>query len=83
MFDYYETDDCFEWSDYLIAKSQRCHKATWDWFVKNGDIPENAGERWCLHHIDPTMKYFDLSRYAEWNVDDVIPMTISQHAKLH
>lgn len=83
MFDFSDDEDCVEWSDYLIAKSKHCRKKTWNWFVQNGDIPENRYERWCLHHIDPTMKYFDLSRYAEWNADDVIPMTQSQHMKLH
>ena len=41
MFDFSDDEDCIEWSDYLIAKSQRCHRKTWNWFIQNGDIPEN------------------------------------------
>ena len=49
-----------------------------------GELPEETKSReWCLHHIDPTMKYFDLSRYAEWRMEDVIPMKTSDHLKLH
>lgn len=83
MFDFSDDEDCVEWSDYLIAKSQRCHRKTWMYFVQNGDIPKEANGQWCLHHIDPTMKYFDQSRYVEWNVEDVMPMTVSEHLKLH
>ena len=77
--------DKYEWTDYSIAKSQSCHLSSWNWFLENGQIPEYAkgtGE-WCLHHIDPTMKYFDILKYAEWNLSDVVPMPTSEHQKLH
>ena len=77
--------DNYEWTDYSVAKSQSCHLSSWNWFLENGQIPEYAkgtGE-WCLHHIDPTMKYFDILKYAEWNLSDVIPMPTSEHQKLH
>ena len=77
--------DNYEWTDYSVAKSQRCHLSSWNWFLENGQIPEYAkgtGE-WCLHHIDPTMKYFDILKYAEWNLSDVVPMPTSEHQKLH
>ena len=77
--------DNYEWTDYSVAKSQSCHLSSWNWFLENGQIPEYAkgtGE-WCLHHIDPTMKYFDILKYAEWNLSDVVPMPTSEHQKLH
>ena len=84
MREHYECDK-FDWTDYTINKSQVCHQKTWDYYVANGDIPADAqGQRtYCLHHIDPTMKYFDILRYAEWRIEDVIPMTTSEHIKLH
>lgn len=49
-----------------------------------GELPEERlAKEWCLHHIDPTMKYFDLNRYAEWRMEDVVPMKMSDHIKLH
>lgn len=29
------------------------------------------------------MKYFDLNRYAEWRIEDVVPMKTADHIKLH
>lgn len=76
--------DQFEWTPYLLAKSKRCHDETWMRLQDLGEIPEERLSReWCLHHIDPTMKYFDLSRYAEWRLEDVVPMTTASHLKLH
>ena len=39
--------------------------------------------KWVLHHIDPTMKYRDPARYHEWRIDDVSPLTVEQHLRLH
>ena len=76
-------DENDELTGFLLTKSRKCHDITWNYFVLQGEIPENDSYKWCLHHIDPTMKYFDLSRYASWNIEDVMPMTVSQHIKLH
>lgn len=58
--------------------------SSWQWFVENGDIPQDVGKwEWCLHHVDPTMKYFDASRYCLWSLDDVVPMKTSDHVALH
>ena len=76
-------DEKFEYDQYLIAKSKRCHKLTWNHFLETGDIPTNSTEIWHLHHIDPTLKYFDLSRYCEWRIDDIMPLTAADHMKLH
>lgn len=29
------------------------------------------------------MVYFDILKYAEWNLSDVVPMPTSEHQKLH
>lgn len=77
--------DNFEFTNYLIAKSHTCHLSSWNELVAQGHIPLSAagtGE-WCLHHIDPTMRYFDLGKYVEWNLSDVVPMKTSFHTKVH
>lgn len=38
---------------------------------------------WCLHHKDPAMRHNDIDRYVQWNIDDVVPMTISDHLSFH
>ena len=72
------------WDSSLLWKSQKCHLSSWNWFAENGEIPQDAGKwEWCLHHIDPTMKWFDPSRYCLWALEDVTPMQISAHVMLH
>ena len=39
--------------------------------------------RWCLHHVDEEMKYRDRERYHEWNIEDVVPLTVQQHMRIH
>lgn len=36
-----------------------------------------------LHHIDPTLKHRDPKRYNKWFIEDLQPMTNSEHRKLH
>nr|DAW56111.1 MAG TPA: hypothetical protein [Caudoviricetes sp.] len=36
-----------------------------------------------LHHVDPTMKLRDPQRYKNWNIDDVEPLTVQQHMRIH
>lgn len=43
----------------------------------------NLQDGWVLHHKDENLKQTDLQRYKEWRVDDLVPMTRSEHAKLH
>ena len=43
----------------------------------------NLPKGWVLHHIDPELKYKDPQRYNEWRIEDLKPMTKSEHAKIH
>lgn len=36
-----------------------------------------------LHHKDPTLKQNDPERYNQWNIEDLVVMTRSEHSKLH
>ena len=38
---------------------------------------------WVLHHKDLSWKTDDIDRYNEWNIDDLLPMTLSAHAVIH
>ena len=38
---------------------------------------------WVLHHKDTSLKTNDLERYAEWRIEDLVPMTKSGHISLH
>lgn len=49
---------------------------------EKGLIPDD-GQRYCLHHRDWTLKFIDPERCAEWRVEDLEVMTISEHTKYH
>ena len=51
-------------------------------FQQQGLIPDD-GQRYCLHHKDWTLKWFDPERYDEWRVEDLEVMTVPQHSKYH
>lgn len=36
-----------------------------------------------LHHINPEWRHSDVERYIQWNVEDLVVMTKSEHSKLH
>jgi hypothetical protein len=40
-------------------------------------------EGMVLHHTDPSIKNRDPERYREWNIDDLVPLTIAQHMRIH
>ena len=37
----------------------------------------------CLHHIDTSWLYEDIERYIQWNISDLVKLTISEHMKIH
>lgn len=61
------------------------HDKAEQYFIENGLMPskENRTCKWVLHHIDPSWKENDLNRYIQWNVEDLAPMTHSEHISLH
>lgn len=38
---------------------------------------------WILHHVDEEMKERDPERYIQWNIEDLVSMTMSEHQSLH
>lgn len=53
----------------------RCYKIAREYF--------NLPKGWVLHHKDITLKSVDYKRYCEWRIDDLIPMSKSEHVSLH
>lgn len=48
--------------------------------------PELNGKNepgYVLHHKDPTLKYRDPVRYAEWRPEDLEPLTVEEHHRIH
>ena len=61
-------------------KSARNSRA-WKHFWPEGNGQAKPG--FVLHHIDPTLKFRDPARYAEWNVNDLIMVSKELHGNLH
>lgn len=60
------------------------HDVAWACFVAAGLIPRDAGRYdYVLHHKDLALKKRDPERYAEWRVEDLVPMTRAEHNKVH
>ena len=67
------------WTPYMKRKSSANYAKAVQHFKDIGEFEDGM----VLHHIDFTMFYFDPDRYVEWNPEDLLPMTKSQHVKLH
>lgn len=66
----------------LKAFSHRNRSRAWKEFY-----PEGKGQRakpgYVLHHKDPTWKYNDPIRYAEWRIEDLEMLTYKEHSEVH
>lgn len=62
------------------AIERQNHKKAWEYFEARGYVDHY---KMVLHHVDPNMKTRDPERYAQWNPEDLIPMTMQEHRKLH
>lgn len=38
---------------------------------------------WVLHHKDMTLRENNKERYIQWRIEDLVPMTVSDHCALH
>lgn len=43
----------------------------------------NLPKGWVLHHKDESLKYKDPERYHQWRIEDLVPMSKSDHRKIH
>ena len=61
------------------------HTLAEEYFIEQGMMPPKdlRTEKWILHHKDPSWKHEDPERYKQWNVEDLVPMTESEHIAWH
>ena len=59
----------------LRAISKRNHRAAVKRF--------NLAKGWVLHHKDTHLIETDVNRYIEWRDEDLIPLSKSEHSRLH
>ena len=38
---------------------------------------------YCLHHKDKNLYFKDNTRYHEWRIEDLVPMTMAEHTRMH
>lgn len=43
----------------------------------------NLQKGWVLHHKDVTLRLSNPERYNQWRIEDLVPMTKSEHRRLH
>lgn len=54
------------------------------YFEELGLLPKDRGiHDYVLHHVDPDLKYNNVERYIEWNPEDLVVMTRSEHTRFH
>ena len=58
-------------------KNYKNHKKAREYFGIEGE------KNLVLHHIDWTLRHNNIERYIEWNPEDLVVMTKSEHRKLH
>ena len=59
----------------------RNRKLAWKHFYPEGNGKAKPG--YCLHHKDETLRHENPERYNEWNPDDLVMITSSEHGRLH
>lgn len=57
------------------------HKLAWKHFYPEGNGKAKPG--YCLHHKDETLRHENPDRYNEWNPDDLVMITSSEHGRHH
>ena len=71
-------------SNSMSAISKRNQRKAYKYFESISVLPTNRTKNeYVLHHKDPELKHNDLMRYIEWNIDDLVVLTRSEHSRLH
>lgn len=72
----------FDAAEYEETQKTRInHENAWKYFYPEGK--GKAKEGYHLHHINPDWRYNDIQRYNEWNVEDLVMVTVAEHFKIH
>lgn len=63
----------------MTKEETKKHETAIEYFRAMGDWKPGM----VLHHVDPTLKLRDPGRYHEWKIDDLVPLTVQQHMRIH
>lgn len=63
----------------MTKEEQKKHDIAIEYFKARGDWKPGM----VLHHVDSSLKLRDPGRYKNWNVDDLVPLTVPQHMRIH
>lgn len=61
--------------------STKNNKLAWEHFWPEGE--GKAKEGYHLHHVDESLRDSDVERYIEWNVEDLVMVTMEEHNSIH
>lgn len=62
-------------------RAEKNRQNAWKHFYPEGDGKAKKG--YVLHHKDETLRHENPDRYNEWNPEDLVMMTNSEHRKFH
>lgn len=66
------------------AISKKNRKIAIKHFEEIGLLPLDRGPNdYALHHINPDWRHNDIERYIQWNPEDLVVITSSEHTILH
>lgn len=60
---------------------RRQHRLAWLHFYPEGKGRSKRG--YALHHVNMELRYNDVDRYIQWNVDDLAMLTFKEHNLVH
>lgn len=60
---------------------RRQHRLAWLHFYPEGKGRSKRG--YVLHHVNMELRYNDVDRYIQWNVDDLAMLTLKEHNLVH
>lgn len=63
----------------MTKEEQKKHDIAVAYFRARGDWKNGM----VLHHVDTSLKLRDPQRYKNWNIDDLVPLTVQQHMRIH
>lgn len=66
-------------TDNMKKEERSKHYTAIEYFRARGDWEPGM----VLHHTDPSLKLRDPERYRNWNVEDLVPVTVQQHMRIH
>lgn len=58
-------------------KAIKYFEEKYEWFKNRTE------KQYAMHHKDKTLRHTDIERYIQWNIEDLVILTFSEHSKIH